>query len=278
MTKTTDCLRITKYNSLIPLALDEMECEIIVANTQITASTKKDKVTIKIKVVYQIFTMTLYTEDTGKMFEMAICLAYHIDYDGVYKYDIQKAQQLCTRLSKLQDLFPTPKHTARKGARYDFTTEDNKHLSAKTTKHRGGKVAPQVIGQSQPKKFCDLIGIPYISVASLKEYIQQNVPSVLQLMVQYTFDCPNIYYNDETKEIQYITLEHEIDWNNFTYIWTRDCDNWTNSSTLKIQYQNKYIPLGEFQFHTKSRTNMAIRWYYENFIQIFQPNLHIDEL
>jgi hypothetical protein len=49
---------------------------------------------------------TLKTEDTGKMFEMAICLAYGIPYDGKYKYDmvvlnaelVMTLQQLMTRL------------------------------------------------------------------------------------------------------------------------------------------------------------------------------------
>ena len=33
--------------------------------------------------------MVLKTEDTGKMFEMAICYAYGIEYNGKYKYSME---------------------------------------------------------------------------------------------------------------------------------------------------------------------------------------------
>ena len=97
----------------------------------------------------QLRKMPLKTEDLGKMFEMAICLAYRIPYDGPYKYGMELPNRLKDRLVKLQELFPTPTHTAKKGARYDYTAvmEDKRmHLSAKTTKMNGGKVAPQVVG------------------------------------------------------------------------------------------------------------------------------------
>ena len=31
------------------------------------------------------------TEDLGKIFEMAICMLYGIDYDGKYKYSLDEA-------------------------------------------------------------------------------------------------------------------------------------------------------------------------------------------
>ncbi len=91
--------------------------------------------------------MVLHTEDTGKMFEMAICLAYGIPYNGNYKYGMELPERLKPRLLKLTELFPMCRHTANKQARYDFTSLTcDTHLSAKTTKKGGGKVAPQVIG------------------------------------------------------------------------------------------------------------------------------------
>ena len=72
-------------------------------------------------------------------------------------------EKLKPRLSKLVDLFPNLRHTAKKGSRYDYTssTDETKHLSAKSTKKSVGKVAPQVVGQTQPKKFCEYMGIEY---------------------------------------------------------------------------------------------------------------------
>ena len=58
--------------------------------------------------------MALQAEDTGKMFEMAICLAYGISYDGKYKYSMEIPEKLKLRLSKLIDIFPMCRHTAKR--------------------------------------------------------------------------------------------------------------------------------------------------------------------
>lgn len=228
-------------------------------------------------------TMTLRTEDTGKIFEMAICMAYGIEYDGKYKYSMDAPEALKPRLMKLIDHFPSCRHTAKRGARYDFTSADaTQHLSAKTTKKGVGKVAPQVIGQTQPQKFCALLDIPFTTVADLKQYIQTNITSVLPVLVNHTFDCPNIYYNEAENTIRYITLTSPIDWSALQYKWTCAWDAWNNSSTLKVETPASRaegdVALVEFQFHTKSRTNMAIRWCYESFLTLFKDNLTIVDL
>lgn len=222
----------------------------------------------------------LQTEDTGKKFEMAICLAYGIAYNGKYKYNIEDSEKLKERLYKLKDLFPMCIHTAKQGGRYDFTSieNDEEHLSAKSTKKGVGKVAPQIIGQSQPKKFCDIINITYSTIPELKKYIQNNIINILPYLVKYTFDCPNLYYNKEHNTIRFIKLISEIEWNKYEYAWTCSWNEWKNSSTLKIVKENKKISLVEFQFHSKNRNNMAIRWFYENFLQIFKNNLNIIKL
>jgi hypothetical protein len=48
----------------------------------------------------------------------------------------EEAEKLKERLYKLKELFPSCSHTAKQGARYDFTSinDKNLHLSAKTTK------------------------------------------------------------------------------------------------------------------------------------------------
>ena len=219
----------------------------------------------------------ILTEDTGKIFEMAICLAYGIPYDGKHKYSMEIPEKLKPRLTKLVELFPTCIHTAKKGARYDFTslTDETIHLSAKSTKKGIGKVAPQVIGQSQPKKFCEIIGIAYTNITDLKEYIQTNILTILPILVSYTFDCANIYYNQQEDTIRFITLNKPIEWDKYKFKWTCNWNEWNNSSTLKVIVEEKELALLEFQIHTKSRTNMAIRWCYENLLTIFNQNLSI---
>jgi hypothetical protein len=222
----------------------------------------------------------LKTEDTGKMFEMAICLAYGIPYDGKYKYDMELPEKLKLRLARLPELFPKCTHSAKRGSRYDFTAIDDpsKHLSAKTTKKGVGKVAPQVIGQAQPQKFCKELGIPFTTVENLKEHIQTNILDILPHLISHTFDCPNLYYNQENDTIWFIQLTKDIDWSKMTFEWTKVGADWKNSSTLKIKTSRGFVALVEFQFHTASRTNMAVRWCYDNFIDIFRDNLSITVL
>lgn len=222
----------------------------------------------------------LRTEDTGKIFEMAICLAYGIPYDGKYKYSMETAEKLKTRLSKLTELFPMCRHTAKRGARYDYTSvaDETLHLSAKSTKKGVGKVAPQVIGQSQPKKFCDIINTEYTTITALKQHIQTDIVHILPILVGYTFDCPTIYYNEDKNTIRYITLNTPIEWDKYQFKWTCNWTEWSNSSTLKIVVDKKEIALLECQFHTTSRTNMAIRWFYENLLTVFKENINIIDI
>jgi hypothetical protein len=78
--------------------------------------------------------------------------------------------------------------------------------------------------------------------------------------------------------IKYVKLIKPIDWSQYTYVWTRSWDNWGNSSTLKIKMGEEEISLIEIQFHTKSRTNMAVRWCYESVLSILKDNLEIVDL
>lgn len=221
----------------------------------------------------------LRTEDTGKMLEMGICLAYNIPYNGPYRYSMDVPQRLKPRLEKLKNYFPMCNHTAGNGARYDYTSVENTHLSAKSTKKGVGKVAPQVIGQAQPEYFCQVLQIPYSSVPDLKKHIQENIASILPRLSEHTFDCPNVFYNAEKDTIRYIVLNTPIDWSRYVYQWSRPYDSWNNSSTLRIQDSGgKFVSLAEFQFHSAGRTNMAIRWCYENFLTFFRDHLTIHEL
>jgi len=219
-------------------------------------------------------TVKIQTENTGKIFEKSLCLVYNIPYVGKYKYDLDTPQILVPRLTRLKDLFPDCKHSAQSGSRYDFTSLDgSQHLSAKTTK-KDGKVAPQVIGQPQPLKFCELMNFQFTEIQALKKDIQENINKILPVLFEYTFDCPIIYYNEAKNTIKYIKTKKEIQWNDYEYTWTMTHEEWIGSSTLKVGG----VAIVEFQFHSKSRSNMAIRWYFENFLELFKDNLDVEFL
>jgi hypothetical protein len=214
------------------------------------------------------------TEDTGKCFEMAICLAYSVPFNGKFNYDIARPQKLASRLEKLTTLFPQCTHS-KPGSRYDFISLDGeKYLSAKSTKRGVGKVAPQVIGQCSPQKFSETLGIPFTNNKALKQHIQGNIGSILPVLVHHTFDCSTIFYNEAADTIRYIEMIKKPEWNKYEFEWTCDFESWKNSSTCKIKTEEATLSLIEFQFHTKSRTNMAVRWCFENFLQVFKENLY----
>jgi hypothetical protein len=217
------------------------------------------------------------TEDLGKIFEMAICLLYETPYDGLYRYSMESAQQLKARVARLKDHFPACQHTAKGGGVYDFTAATPggpaAHLSAKTTK-KDGKIAPQLVGQAQPAAFCERLGLPPMESPALKIYIQEHIAEILPKLEENTFSCPTVYYNKKTNRLAYIVRKEPILWAAQSFSWTRAAADWTNSSTLKVNGTS----ILEIQFHTASRTNMAVRWCFEKLLATFAGNFEIHEL
>ena len=247
-------------------------------------------------------TTPLMTEDTGKIFEKAICDAYGIPYDGPFQYSQAEVDKLTPRLKRLvtDNLFPMCVHTASKGARYDFTAvaEFGLHLSAKSNKKKGGKIAPQVVGQATPQKFWEECvkfsncsnenGVP--DPATLKKYIQENIAAIMPMLWRYTFDSPIVYYVRDTDQIRFIAptaaaaVATGPDWTSFQYSWSRSYDKWTNSTSLRVVAPGGGDGGGgdttimEFQFHTKSRQNMAVRWCIDKVLHVFAGHFKVTEL
>ena len=234
------------------------------------------------------------TEDLGKIFEKAICDVFGIPFQGPYKYtnpeQTEKCRQITNKLRSLMEIVPPGqvKHTAQNGARYDFsftaqniTESEVKHLSAKTSKQKNGKIAPQVIGQPSIAKFCEIVGVGELPAQELKQYIQapENITNILQLLFDYTFSSPVVYYNEALNDIKHITSCLNIEWSSLTFDWTRSATEWTNSSTLRVNKTptDKPTSLVEFQFHTK-RKNMAIRWCFENLLELFADKFNIVQI
>jgi hypothetical protein len=248
-------------------------------------------------------TTSLKTEDTGKIFEKAICDAYGIPYDGPFQYSQAEVDKLTPRLKRIvtDNLFPMCAHTASKGARYDFTAvaDFGLHLSAKSNKKKGGKIAPQVVGQATPQKFWEeyvqfsggagAAAVPGAATdptdpATLKKYIQENIAAIMPMLWRYTFDSPIVYYVRDTDQIRFIASGgEEPDWSAFQYTWSRSYDKWTNSTSLRVVAPGGGDGGGdttimEFQFHTKSRQNMAVRWAIDKVLQVFAGHFTVVSL
>ena len=219
------------------------------------------------------------TEDVGKIFEQAVCLALGTEWCGKpFKYSLGDAQLLGTRLSSNTDfkrLFTGVEyiHTAKGGGSYDFTSQCGSHkLSCKSNKSNGTKVASHSIGQAIPETFCERIGIPFTDVATLKTQFQERetLLKILSQLESKTFDAPILYYNKKNDTLQYIKQNSPINWTNYQYHWTRDAPQWVGSCTFKVDQ----ISILEVQFHTK-RKNMAVRWILKNLIGVFCDHFQI---
>jgi hypothetical protein len=218
------------------------------------------------------------TEDDGKAFEMSICLKNETKYDGKYKYSLEKATIMKDKLHNLFDVFPHKlKHIAKNGNKYDFVSidDDKIHLSAKTTK-KNAKVCPQVIGQPSKKKFCDFFGIDLLyNLEQIKNYIETNVKSLLEIYTLNTFDCPILYYNIHKNKIILVKLKESINWTNCNISFSHIIKNkkWNESSCIIING----ITIGEFQIHNH-RDCIKFRWSFEKLLNLFNHNFEIVDI
>lgn len=223
-------------------------------------------------------TTKVLTEDLGKIFEMAICLYYEIDYDGHYKYSLQEAQILKNKLSNLKSVFPYAiKHCAKGGSKYDFECIDDPtiHLSAKTTK-KDGKVCPQVIGQPSRKKFCEFFALDQsIGLDQIKTFIINNIAHMLTVYCMHTFDCPLLYYNNHSNKLAFIVYKEHIDWSNYAIQFSHNIKNklWNESSSISING----VTIGEFQVHN-NRDCIKFRWCFEKMLAMFGQHFTIVDL
>lgn len=220
----------------------------------------------------------LQTEDLGKIFEMAICLLYDTPFDGKYKYSVEVAYKLRSRIEPLLVAFPHKlKHTAKNGNQYDFCGADNDDikLSAKTTK-KDGKVCPQVIGQPSKKKFCQFFNIDMsLDLVQIKTHIESNVQEMLHIYFDLTFDCPIVYYNEKKNILQLVKLKDIIDWNKYVIEFSHKKKNkeWGESSTISINN----VTIGEFQVHNH-RDCIKFRWAFENLLRTFADSFDVTNL
>ena len=260
-----------------------MSLEDMFAKLELVSNPKNKKATTKRMVDNQQMVeskIKVRTEDTGKVFEKAICMRYNIDYVGPYKYGLDRPKEILPYLQSLPELFPSCVHTAEKGSRYDFTSADGtRHLSAKTSKRRQSKIAPQVYGQCSVEKLCNEMNWdPEMAQSAFKQKFQDSIVDLLKLFEKYTFDSDIIYYNEARKEVIYLKKDTDIDWSQKEFKWTKEWDKWNNSTTLKVKVGEKYIPVFESQIHSKGRSNMANRWSFDNLLKIFAEHFTITKL
>jgi len=223
---------------------------------------------------------TLLTEDTGKIFEMALCMCFDTEYVGNFKYSMNEATNIKNKinLETLHKLIPDKiVHTAEKGNQYDFGSPENKnyHLSAKTNK-KGGRVCPQKIGQGTKKKYCEYFELDINSTPEqIKNYIEPNVNKLLGEYFKYTFDCDIIYYNRHRNQIYFVKTTQPIDWSLYNISFSHIIKNkqWNESTSISVNNKN----IGEFQIHNH-RDGIKFRWAFDNLITMFSNHFEVTDL
>ena len=251
----------------------EMSNDIVTKKVKKILIIEEDEPNIKVETNTQ--PKKILTEDLGKIFEMAICLLYEIEYDGKYKYSLEEAVSIKDKLYKLKNVFPFKiKHIAKNGNKYDFVSidDDKINLSAKTSK-KDAKVCPQVIGQPSKKKFCEFFGINLLyNLEQIKNYIETNVKSLLEIYALNTFDCPIVYYNKHKNMMLFVKLKENINWTNYDISFSHIIKNkkWNESSCIVING----ITIGEFQIHNH-RDCIKFRWSFEKLLNLFNNNFEI---
>lgn len=222
----------------------------------------------------------LLTEDLGKTAEYALCLLLDTPFDGEFKYSVEKATKLRNRFSALQPQLAGYIHTGRSNNLYDFQCtvhETTKNLSVKTVKKNQWKICPQRIGQTTKKKFCETFAIETVTSPVIKEFIQENLHTLLNEYSETTFHCPILFYNEKEDACMMITLKEPIPWNTLEYTFSHkeQGKQWNESTTLKIVKGSTKTTIGEFQVHNH-RDGIKFRFDLKALLNHFKDNFTVE--
>lgn len=206
----------------------------------------------------------------GFMVQNAICKKYNIDDINeklANHFESNKDERLVEYIEFLvdkvfdsTDLVPVKCTTFNidsngKEVPYNFELLNGSTLSIRTNVN-GYKVAPRVIGQAGFEKlnmyFKDIYGKPITTQEDIKELFILHVDKVLPIFINKLLDAEYILWIFEyKKEFQYHllkkSLNYNIDFKRENFIFTKDFNEWKESTTLKY----KGVSLAEIQIHKK---------------------------
>lgn len=229
-------------------------------------------------------------ESLGMTCEKVICDLFNLEYDislntrsliGLYNRIFTQVKEAFKYLP------PAIKHTgSEQGKRgknskseYDFLLTGNKKLSVKT--NWGNKVCPPEVGQPGASTFDLYFGHLYeggIDEYKFKELCINKTQQLMDIYIKHLFDCDFIfwlYYNKKENVFNYKILDstklHSIYWKQSLFSFTKNLEEWNESSTLK--YNNTTI--GEFQVHRK-RNSYKFRFNMKNLLIIFNKEFGLN--
>jgi hypothetical protein len=215
--------------------------------------------------------LSLYgTEQVGISAELAVA-----DLSGIAVRDEYRRRgkpELVNHISSaiedfLQDIPKPVSHIAEDQNPIDFMLLGDKTLSVKSSMRNAGKVAPQNIGQPTSATFWSRL--PHLVPQSMdpktftrsqsndlfKKIAQERTSELLTEYWNNLFDCDYLIYvydvinkdDSLSTKPKALLLEKATSphWQSSKFTFTRDIENWNESSTLKYES----ITVGEFQVH-----------------------------
>jgi len=209
---------------------------------------------------------------TGFTFQKLICDKFGIvpnSNQAISQFNASYDSNLKVELDSLiNDIFTTlnmlpiecttfDKDENKKDVPYNFVLSDNSTLSIRTN-ISGSKVAPRVVGQAGFEKlnlyFSDIYGKEIKTKDDIKKLIYYDIDKTLPIFFEHLFDADYIlwiYLEDNKYKYHLIKGDSgvDIDYDRSKFTFTRDIDEWIESTTLK--YLKKSI--AEIQVH-KERT------------------------
>jgi hypothetical protein len=250
------------------------------------------------------------TERFGMSCEKSICEIFK-DKKGIESIDEKRVnRQLMVKLApKLKDFFKENKikkltYIGQGQNMSDFIDKKEITYSVKTNMKNNEKVCPQKIGQCSNNTFTlnvyNKIGNKkesdkILSNNEIKKWILDNPHHLLIEYYKNLFCCDYLIYVKETKTDFNINMYPTSDLKieniiNNKIIFTKKLENWNESNTLKIQFNdipedkdintmsrkelNEYfLTIGEFQVH-KHRKCIKFRFNFNNLIS-FMDNIGI---
>jgi len=163
-------------------------------------------------------------------------------------------------------------YVGENGNENDFMIE-NETLQVKTNYNNSLKVCPSKIGQSTKRTFIINIAkkikkdVELKDDIEIKEFIINNIKEILMMYIDAYFTSDYLLYirNDKKnrKEIKIYRKEDKIvnekNYEKCKFRFTKDIKNWNESTTLKVEFEEKIYSLGEFQIHNH-RNNVKFRF------------------
>lgn len=223
-------------------------------------------------------------ETFGMSVEKAICEIYQLENNIDNKRtDKNIVDELKNKLKTYLDEknIKMIEYVGGCGNKDDFLLDDGKTLQVKSNYGSSDKVCPPKIGQCTKRTFINNIvrqinkNIEIDDEKKIKKFIMENDKQILKLYIEAYYTSDLILYIKKLKNKNYfITIYDKINFNDeilndCIITFTKSLENWKESCTMKIKYNEKDYSIGKYQIHSH-RDGVKFRFNRNNFHNLME--------